>query len=75
MSVMSDVVKIGEFLREHHGERRYLADWCADINKLGTRKKYTKRELAFVFNKVMLKEFVVERLSAPSQYAFVPLSL
>jgi hypothetical protein len=73
MRKMCDLDRITEYIKEHEGERRFLADWCEDLNRM-TRKKLTRRQMAFVFNKVLPKEFSVERKEAPCSYAFVPLS-
>lgn len=69
---MCDKERIAEFLQEHIGETKYLADWATEINKL-TRKKHTKREIAFVFNREMPRLFTVEKQDNPIQYSFSPL--
>lgn len=53
--------KIQVFLEKRIGETRELSDWCQQINNERLiRRKLTKRELAYIFNRALNNKFIIE---------------
>ena len=68
----NEVGRIEEFIEQRIGEMRGISEWCYEINNtLRPKKRFTNKELAFVFNKVIKNRgFSIDYRSAPIQYAF-----
>jgi hypothetical protein len=54
-----EVSEIESFLYSKLGEKHGLSDWCTVINQEGIiRRKLTRRELAFIFNRCLSFDLV-----------------
>ncbi len=73
---MRDIGRIKGFLKERVGETKGLSDWCYQINQiLPSNRRLTKRELAFIFNRVLKNNvFTIEYRSDPIEYTFFRVS-
>ena len=67
-----EVGQISQYISNHTGETRGLSDWCQDINSQNLiRRRLTRRELAFIFNRHLKNgPLQIEHSTCPVQYTF-----
>ena len=67
----SDGGKIKEILEARVGETKGLSEWCYVINQtLSRNRRLTKRELAYIFNRVLKNKFTIKYRTDPIEYTF-----